>query len=160
MAGYMLKAEPKPTKVESVSTMNQTPSKASGMPLASKIIFILFALGIMGYFTYAYVLVKVPAQPPATAIAPIEKPMFYKGEVIVVKSKDFKDIGLFLESDMTKDEYQTTLWAVATIPSTALVIHQQELTYKASKSKMKVYKCQVSKGVLMGKVVTISKTPM
>jgi hypothetical protein len=151
-----------------ISTMNQNPPKATGMPLASKIALILLLLTVTVGFGYNYVFVKIPAQNPTTKIAPapVEKMLFHKGEVITAKCKDFNNISLYLESDLTKNEYGTVLRAVATIPSSVLVIPSQELTFKSIspylkiRTNFKVYKCQVSNGVLMGKVVITSKTPM
>jgi hypothetical protein len=148
------------TENPTISTMNPEPIKASGTPLVAKIFIILFILGIGGYYLYTKVIVKIPAQGPVTQTytPPAQKVLFHKGEVIEAKCKDFKNIGLYLESDITQDDFNTTLMAVATIPSTSLVIPNQELTYKAKSGKLLVYKCQIVKdpqdghGILMGKL--------
>lgn len=157
----------KATEPKTISSMNPNPPKASGMPRGLKIFMIFLCILCLGAFViHTFILVKVPPQPPVVQIQPTQKVAFHKGDVITAKCKDFKDIGLYLESDMSVDDFNTTLSAVATIPSTALVIPNQELTFKSISpnlkihTKLKVYKCQVSKNVLMGKIVTISKTPM
>jgi len=137
---------------ESISSMNPEPTKLAGMPLMAKIFMIVAVLAIGGYFAYTKLYVKPPPPRTVTAVAPADKILFHTGEVVVAKCNDLADIGLYLESDITMNEYNATLDAVARIPSTSLVIPNQELTYNIKGSKLLVYKCQVSKGVLMGKL--------
>ena len=145
-----------------ISTMNQNPPKALGMPFGIKIGLIIFAFIMVAVGSAQFWYKRGITFNPTTEIAPApaEKILIHKGEVMTAKCKDFNNIGLYAESDMTASDYSTTLRAVATIPSSILVVPTQELTYKSTKSKMKVYKCQVMKGTLMGKVVVISKNPM
>lgn len=145
--------------METINTMNQNPAKAVGMPFGVKILLIIFGLGFGLFLTYSVFIYK-PEPTPIVVQAPAEKSIFHKGEVIVAKSKDFKDIRLYLVSDVTMNDYSTILRAVASIPSTVLVVPSQEVTFNSAKAKLMVYKCQIASGVLMGKVVSISKKPM
>jgi len=137
--------KPKETKIP-----DQTPLKPAGIPLGIKIFMIIAVLALGGYYAYTKLYVKLPE--PAPIAAPTPNIFSHKGEIVVAKCKDFCDISLYLESDITMDDYKTTLLAVSTIRSASLEIPNQELTYKSPNGKIMVYKCQRVKGILMGKL--------
>jgi len=142
------------TDVKTISAMNPNPSKPAGMPLASKIFIALMILAGALYFTYSkihiptnFTSVYKVAETPQTRI------LFNEKEVVVAKCRDMKNIGLYLESNITQDEYNGILMAVSTVPSTILTVKNQELTFKIKGVKLKVYDCQIDKGVLLGKII-------
>ncbi len=133
-----------------LNDISQGETKSSGMPLDFKIFIGILIFMMLGYFGYEYGYKKYIVKPAPAKV--VEKVFGHTGGVIVVKCKDFKDISLYLESDITLDQYKTTLDAVASIPSATLVIPNQELTFNTSNGRVMVYKCQVEKGVLIGKL--------
>ena len=134
-----------------METINQKPVKASGMPLGAKFFLALLIMIGVSYYVYQEVIIKLPTVPAAVVVPPPNF-LFTDGKIIPAKCRDFKDISLYLECGITKEEYNGVLVAVASFPSTQLTIKNQELTFVVNGVKLRVYNCQMAQGVLMGKL--------
>jgi hypothetical protein len=139
--------------VETISSMGQAPTKASGMPLASKI-FIAISILAIGIAVVYKSLPKMnfSSVNKVETTSPINKVLFNEKEVIVAKCNDANTIGLYLECGITQKEYIGIKDAVINIGTKALIIKGQELTFYIDGVKFMVYNCQLEKGVLIGKI--------
>lgn len=165
-------AEPKNAGKEPVKEINPTvsslemkPNKPTGMPKGVKITMILFFIIVGGIFLFLQLGVKWHpitnffTKPAVVQKAPDPKSriLFHPKEVIIAKCKDFTDISLYLESNISQNDYNTTLEAMVTLPSKVLVVVGQEITYKSPDGNLKVYQCQVVKDGKTGKSILMGK---